>query len=238
MTDTWFYWPGPDCNAIEQLIFAKNSPGREGTHDLVLRSVPWSLRNKFPDNPHLARLKLCSDCRKAKVMLSDSEQTIAPDSFVRCPQEEVKMEAIRLTYFATGVRNQANQPKSEDLGIRHAIQAVSQRWPRLYFSVAVYLSIVAAVAIYDMILTIQYWRSLKQMEANPVGRWLMNLDHIADGRMPNLTLFITLKSIGTLFVLATILTLVLRRSRIGHPVAVGVSSFQLGLAAYLTYGDN
>ena len=120
---------------------------------------------------------------------------------------------------------------------RHFVPRLVPRNQMIY-SVAIYLTVVAAVAIYDMILTIQYWRSLKQMEANPVGRWLMNLDHIADGTMPNLTLFITIKSIGTLFVLATILTLILRRSRIGHPVAVGVSSFQVGLAAYLTFSDH
>ncbi len=148
------------------------------------------------------------------------------------------MEALRLTYIGTGVRNQTNQPKPNHWDMRHSIQAVSHRWQRSYLSVAIYLSIVTVVAIYDMTLTIQYWRSLKQMETNPIGRWLMNLDHIADGRMPNLTLFITLKSIGTLVVLATILTLVLRRPRLGHPVAVGVSSFQVGLAAYLTFGDN
>ena len=105
-------------------------------------------------------------------------------------------------------------------------------------SVVTYLTVVATVAIYDMMLTIQYWPSLKQMEENPMGRWLMNLDRIEEGVMPNLTLFIAMKSIGTLIVLITIFTLVIRSSRLGHPVAFGVSCFQLGLAAYLTFGLN
>ena len=33
----------------------------------------------------------------------------------------------------------------------------------------------------------------KQLEENPIGRWLMNLDHIQEDSMPNLTLFISVK---------------------------------------------
>ena len=105
-------------------------------------------------------------------------------------------------------------------------------------AISTYLAIVASVAVYDILMTVQYCRSLKQMEENPIGRWLMNLDHIQDDVMPNLTLFIAVKSLGTMVVLVTIVMLVLRYARIGHPVALGVSGFQLGLAAYLTYACN
>lgn len=111
-------------------------------------------------------------------------------------------------------------------------------WRSSYLSVATYLTVVATVAVYDMILTIRYWNSLKQLEENPIGRWLLNLDHIQDGTVPNLALFLSLKALGTVIVLMTIAFLVTRSSRLGHPVATGVSCFQLGLATYLTFAEN
>ena|GEM_PF-1701045 len=111
-------------------------------------------------------------------------------------------------------------------------------WRSSYMSVATYLTVVATVAVYDMMLTMRYWNSLKQMEENPIGRWLLNLDHIQDGTVPNLALFLSMKAIGTVIVLMTLAFLVTRSSRLGHPVATGVSCFQLGLATYLTFAEN
>jgi hypothetical protein len=104
-------------------------------------------------------------------------------------------------------------------------------------SIFSYLLIVASVAVYDFVLTIIYAPVLQFMEENPLGRWLMGLDRLdlAFGESPDLTLFLTMKTIGTLTVLATMYVLVQWRSRIGHPVALGVSSFQICLAGYLTF---
>ena len=128
------------------------------------------------------------------------------------------------------------EPRSQ--GLQALVLSAYRSWRSSYLSIATYLTVVATVAIYDMILTVRYWQSLKQMEENPVGRWLMNLDQIENGAVPNLTLFISMKAIGTIIVLLTIAFLVTRKSRLGHPVATGVSSFQLGLATYLTFGVN
>jgi hypothetical protein len=111
-------------------------------------------------------------------------------------------------------------------------------WKASSISVLTYLTIVASVAIYDIMLTIRYAESLKQMEENPIGRWLMNLDDLKNNAMPNLALFLSLKGMGTVVVLITIYTLVRRLSRLGHPIATGVSFFQIGLAIYLTQGCN
>jgi len=147
------------------------------------------------------------------------------------------MDAIQLTYVDSGSRDPLRTLRSRSRKLRGSFNVNLKNGLALSVSIAAYLSIVASVAIYDVFLTIRYWRSLKQMEENPMGRWLMNLDQIQDGVMPNLTLFITAKSFGTLLVLAAIVILVLRYSRIGHPVALGVSGFQLGLATYLTYAN-
>lgn len=101
-------------------------------------------------------------------------------------------------------------------------------------SVACYCVIIGAVSIYDMFLTIRYASSLKYMERNPVGRWMMQLDQLSSGDLPDLTLFLSAKSIGTLLVLAIIAALYHRRRRIGQPVAIGVASFQIVLGWYLT----
>lgn len=100
--------------------------------------------------------------------------------------------------------------------------------------IACYCIIVGLVSVYDMYLTIKYAQYLKYMEQNPVGRWLMQLDQLHNGAIPDLTLFLSAKSIGTLIVLIILAMLYHHRRRIGHPVAVGVSAFQVLLAWYLT----
>ena len=111
-------------------------------------------------------------------------------------------------------------------------------WPFAVLSVSSYLAIITMVAAYDIQLTIRYAISLKQYERNPIGRWLMNLDRIGTSATPDLTLFLALKIVGTLSVLFVIVGLVRWRARVGHPVGVGVASFQIGLACYLTYMES
>jgi hypothetical protein len=118
-----------------------------------------------------------------------------------------------------------------------AVLAKLARWQSTRVSIFIYLLIVASVAVYDFVLTIRYSPMLQFMEENPLGRWLMGLDKLSRnfGETPDLTLFLTLKTIGTLTVLATMYLLFRWRSRIGHPVALGVSSYQIYLAGYLTF---
>ena len=118
-----------------------------------------------------------------------------------------------------------------------AVLAQYARWQSTRVSLFSYLIIVSSVAIYDFVLTITYAPMLQFMEKNPVGRWLMDLDklNLAVGESPDLTMFLTMKTIGTLALLVTMYVLAQSRSRIGHPVALGVSSFQICLAGYLTF---
>ena len=122
----------------------------------------------------------------------------------------------------------------------NCVRAVPQfysSWKSSSCSIASYLAIVASVAIYDIVLTIVYASSLQFMEQNPAGRWLMGLDQLDQtfGTTPDLTLFLSMKTFGTLTVLGTMFGLVRWHSRIGHPVALGVSSCQLYLAIHLTF---
>ena len=117
----------------------------------------------------------------------------------------------------------------------HAAHAFLCSWIFAVLSVSTYLVIISIVAIYDIQLTIKYALYLKQYEQNPMGRWLMNLDRISVNTLPDITLFLVLKAIGTMMVLVVIIGLVRWRARVGHPVGLGVAAFQVGLACYLTY---
>jgi len=100
------------------------------------------------------------------------------------------------------------------------------------------MAVVSLVAAYDIVLTIRYANFLVQLEENPIGRWIMNLKHstIYDIEVtPNIVPFIVLKVLGTILVIGVIVALIRWRAHIGHLVGLGVSCFQLGLAAYLTY---
>ncbi len=104
-------------------------------------------------------------------------------------------------------------------------------------SVTMYLFIISAVSIYDMLMTVRYADTLKYMEQNPFGRWMMRLDELEHGVPPDLTLFLSVKSLGTVLVMLVLFGLVRYRARLGHPVAIGVSICQLMLLWYLTLGE-
>lgn len=120
----------------------------------------------------------------------------------------------------------------------YATRTVCCSWHFLFLTISTYLTIIATVAIYDIQLTIRYAVFLKQYERNPIGRWLMNLDGIGNNTMPDITLFLFFKAVGTVAVLMVVAGLVRWRGRVGHPVGIGVSTFQLGLACYLTYDES
>lgn len=111
-------------------------------------------------------------------------------------------------------------------------------WPVIStVGLCVYLGTIAAVSIYDMALTIKYPLSLKELELNPVGRWLMSLDRLPSGRIPDLGLFLGAKFLGTVTVMGVLFWLVGRSGRIGHSVGMGVAACQIALAIYLHYGE-
>ncbi len=144
--------------------------------------------------------------------------------------------------FGLSIRQPANFPKLIYPSviakrIAQALRTTLCSWQLAALSVSVYLSTIAAVAVYDILLTIRYALYLKQHEQNPIGRWLMDLDRIGDNVLPDVTLFLALKVLGTVAVLVVVAGLVRWRGRIGHPVGIGVSAFQITLACYLTYVD-
>ena len=112
------------------------------------------------------------------------------------------------------------------------------KWQQSNISLLAYTLIIATVAIYDISLTIKYAPSLAQLEVNPIGRWLMDIrpTEIHFLTAPSgMYLFLQLKGLGTVVVIAVIHGLIRWRLDMGQAVAFGVSLFQLWLAAYLTF---
>ena len=117
--------------------------------------------------------------------------------------------------------------------MKSSLQGIPSNDWRQFF-IVVQCLVIGLVSIYDMYMTVRYASSLKYMERNPVGRWIMQLDHLPNGELPDLTLFLSAKSIGTLLVVAIIAMLYRRRHQIAQPVAMGVTLFQILLGGYLT----
>jgi hypothetical protein len=89
--------------------------------------------------------------------------------------------------------------------------------------------IIAAVAAYDVYLSIKLQASLYAMEENPLGRWLIELDN------GDVALFMTAKMIGTTVVLLLLPALYRYRRRIGMATVGGLASMQASLFCYLTF---
>jgi len=104
------------------------------------------------------------------------------------------------------------------------------------FLLTIYMVTIGAISLYDMVLTVRYSETLRQLELNPIGRWLVQLDQLPKNSLPDLTWFLAAKGLGTAIVLLVIFTITRRRARLGHPVGAGVSLCQIVLAMYLCYG--
>jgi hypothetical protein len=101
------------------------------------------------------------------------------------------------------------------------------RW-RLWFPVGWVL--IAAVSIYDILVSLRYREELAMLEENPLGIWLIQL---GDG---DVGVFMRFKAAGTLLVLLTLFRMMSRDSRLLMPVTGALASFQSVLLFYLTMG--
>ncbi len=90
-------------------------------------------------------------------------------------------------------------------------------------------AIIAAVAAYDVYLSIKFQATLHAMEENPLGRWLIALDN------GDVALFMTAKMMGTMVVLLVLPAFYRFRRNLGMATASGVAAFQSSLFCYLTF---
>ena len=102
--------------------------------------------------------------------------------------------------------------------------------------------VVGLVSAYDGYLTVRYQHMLHLFEENPVGRWIMDLDH---GRVFNkdygyvvenqkVARFLGLKFAGTILSLAILLVVHRYKARMGLLISGIIASLQGALAVYLS----
>ena len=90
------------------------------------------------------------------------------------------------------------------------------------------LMFILSVSLYDTLLIVQYSESIRSMECNPMGRWLIDL---AAG---DVDVFVRVKLAGTTVTLTSLALLWRLGSRKTFPVTTSVAAYQAGLFAYLT----
>ena len=94
--------------------------------------------------------------------------------------------------------------------------------------------VIATVSTYDCYLTVKYHKSLKEMENNPVGRWIMDLDRGVDVQAEGLALFLGLKVAGTLIVVFSLQAIERLWRRWSVTITSAIASLQMMLGVWLT----
>ncbi|MBW3599884.1 MAG: hypothetical protein KY475_21755 [Planctomycetes bacterium] len=88
--------------------------------------------------------------------------------------------------------------------------------------------VIAAVSVHDAALVVLHYSVIRESEWNPIGRWLIDLQH------GDVWLFVQLKMCGTAVVGAVLVTMYGRRRRLAFTVAAAVACFQVGLLLFLS----
>ncbi len=98
--------------------------------------------------------------------------------------------------------------------------------------------LIGLVSAYDIYLTIKYVEYLSELELNPVGRWLMNLDDGPRCELKQIAGFITAKFAGNFIALSVIELLASWKGYLATAVALPIVLFQLGLLYFLFFGTD
>ncbi len=88
--------------------------------------------------------------------------------------------------------------------------------------------LIAFVSVHDAALVVTNHEVIHEVEQNPIGVWLLDLQ---DGQV---WLFVTVKLVSTALVCAVLITLYKHQRRIAMTVAASLVCFQLSLLCYLT----
>ncbi len=89
--------------------------------------------------------------------------------------------------------------------------------------------LIGLVSLYDTFLIVKFSWSIRQLEENPLGRWLID---IANGDVGG---FVRVKLAGTVIVLSVLTMLQKLKSRKAFPVTSSIAAYQTGLFTYLTF---
>ena len=113
--------------------------------------------------------------------------------------------------------------------IRQGLNCV---WCMLLFK-----AIILVVSAYDIYLTVKYVEYLPQLELNPIGRWLLGLDHGPTCCLQQAAAFITAKFTGNVLVVVALELLSSFGFRLVGIVAAAVAFFQVWLGFFLYFAN-
>ena len=117
--------------------------------------------------------------------------------------------------------------KANHLAIENAT-AKARRWQT--GCLAAMLAIITFVSCYDVYWSFKTAEILYQTEQNPIGMWLISLDG------GDVSLFMTVKMVGTMLVILSIPALYCYRRKWGLTCAAGLTVFQCLLMVYFEIG--
>ena len=95
---------------------------------------------------------------------------------------------------------------------------------------AILWSFIGIVSLFDGFLVARFSGVIQEVEQNPVGSFLLDLDHGRPG------VFLRTKAAGTLLVLTTLVGFYRYRRGWALPITGAIACFQCGLLLYLTSG--
>lgn len=119
-------------------------------------------------------------------------------------------------------RSAVTAPKPAHHPKKLRFQTLKQTFPWL-------LGLIVGISLYDTVLIVVFKDTLRQMEQNPVGLWLINLGN------GDVEIFVRAKLAGTLIVAAFLVYLHRYRSNTSTTVTTSLAIWQTGLFAYLTF---
>lgn len=91
-------------------------------------------------------------------------------------------------------------------------------------------AVILAVSIYDTFLIVKFSETIRHMESNPIGSWLI------ESALGDVGIFVRVKLAGTLVVMASLYAIHrYSREQISMSITSSVATFQTGLFAYLTF---
>ena len=128
-------------------------------------------------------------------------------------------------------RNNMEQLQAKKTTQRFAKQLdrTKSRYWQVYL-LATMIAIITAVSVYDVYWSFKTADILHATEQNPIGTWLINLDG------GDISLFMTVKMVGTMMVILSIPALFNLNRRYGLVCAGGITIFQCLLMAYFELG--
>lgn len=86
---------------------------------------------------------------------------------------------------------------------------------------------IALVSVHDAMLVVLYHETINELEQNPIGKWLLDI------QQGDVWLFVLVKLAGTAAVCTVLISLYRRSKQLAFPIVFALAAFQSLLLVYL-----